>query len=445
MTPDPVPLLQELIRFDTTNPPGNEKACVDHIDALLRGAGLETERVGRSAERPNLLARLPGRGAAPPLLLYGHVDVVTTAHQPWTHPPFAAVEEGGYIWGRGALDMKGGVAMLLSALLRAKASGVRPAGDILLAILVDEEAGGAEGAQYLVEQHAGRFDGIRWALGEFGGFTLHMGGKRFYPIQVGEKQRCWMRAVVRGPGGHASMPRRGGAMTTLARILAALDGERLPVHLTSVPEAMIRGMVAALEPPFADSLAALLDPATTDTALDHLGPQGAMFDAALHNTVAVTIVRGGEKINVLPSEIVVEMDGRILPGFGPEDMLREIRALVGENVFAATEDGTGGAKLEVVEQDDGPATPDLGFFDTLSDILRQGDPEAIPLPLMMPGATDGRFFSRLGIQTYGFLPMNLPEGFNFVQTIHAADERIPVDAVRFGAEAVYRALERYSV
>lgn len=223
----PAELLRDLIRFDTTNPPGNEAECVTYIDSLLTEAGFETTVLAKERDRPNLIARLKGRGTAPPLLLYGHVDVVTTANQNWTHPPLEGKVIDGYIWGRGALDMKSGVTMMLAAFLRAKAEGLAPAGDIVLAILSDEEAGSDYGANYLVENHAEQFEGIRYAIGEFGGFPLYMGQRKFYPIQVTEKQLCWMKAVLRGPGGHGSFPVRGGTMAKLAQLLQSLDQHRL--------------------------------------------------------------------------------------------------------------------------------------------------------------------------------------------------------------------------
>src|SRR3954453_12271415 len=178
----PAELLQRLIRFETVNPPGGERECVGWIEELLRDAGLETRIVARDDERPNLIARLPGRGEAPPLLLQGHADVVPVAGQDWTRPPFAAEEADGFIWGRGALDMKGGVSMMIAAVLRAVANGVEPHGDVLLCVLSDEEAGGAYGADYLVSEHAALFEGVGYALGEFGGFPLHVGGGRLAPL-----------------------------------------------------------------------------------------------------------------------------------------------------------------------------------------------------------------------------------------------------------------------
>jgi acetylornithine deacetylase/succinyl-diaminopimelate desuccinylase-like protein len=189
----PVELLQRLIRFNTTNPPGNERECVEWIEEVLRAGGYETKFLAKDPERPNLLARLKGRNEAPSLLLQGHVDVVPVEGQDWQHQPLEGKNVDGWVWGRGALDMKGGVAMMLAAFLRAKAEGLTPPGDVLLLVLSDEESGGDYGAKYLVEEHARLFDGVRYALGEFGGFSLYVGRRRFYPIQVAEKQLCFLK------------------------------------------------------------------------------------------------------------------------------------------------------------------------------------------------------------------------------------------------------------
>jgi acetylornithine deacetylase/succinyl-diaminopimelate desuccinylase-like protein len=201
-----VELLQNLIRIDTTNPPGKEAECIIYINELLKEAGFDTAFFAKDESRLNLIARLKGQGKAAPLMLYGHVDVVPTAKQAWTYPPFEAKIADGFIWGRGALDMKGGIAMMLTAVLRAKAEGLSPVGDVLLVILCDEEAGGEYGAKYLVENHSEQFAGIRYAIGEFGGYTAHVGAKKFFPIQIAEKQVCWIKATIRGPGGHALVP-----------------------------------------------------------------------------------------------------------------------------------------------------------------------------------------------------------------------------------------------
>jgi acetylornithine deacetylase/succinyl-diaminopimelate desuccinylase-like protein len=428
----PAELLQRLIRFDTTNPPGNERHCISYIDELLREAGMETTIRARDPERPNLVARFPGAGSAPPLLLYGHVDVVTTAGQDWRHPPFEGLVEDGYLWGRGALDMKGGVAMMLSAVLRARASGLEPAGDILFCALSDEEGFGDYGAMYMVESHAELFEGVRHALGEFGGFTLHVGGRRFYPIQVAEKQICAMRLTAKGPGGHGAMPIKGGAMARLGDALRQLDRHSLPVHVTPVVREMCLSMARSSSLPTRLVMRRLVTPALTEPALRLMRNRGRTLGPMLRNTVSPTIVSGGDKVNVIPSEATVTLDGRLLPGFGPDDLIAELREVVGDDVG-----------LEVIRHDVGGGEPDMSQFDMLSGVLRHLDPGSVPVPLLLAGVTDGRFFSRIGIQTYGFTPMKLPAGFDFWQTIHAADERVPVAAVDFGSAAIYQALERY--
>jgi acetylornithine deacetylase/succinyl-diaminopimelate desuccinylase-like protein len=428
----PAELLQRLIQFDTTNPPGNEAECISFINELLTGSGIKTTILARTPERPNLIARLTGQGNASPLLLHGHVDVVTTEHQEWQHPPFEGKVVDGFIWGRGALDMKGGVAMMLSAFLRAKIEGLQLPGDVVLAIVSDEEAFGDFGAKFLVEKHPDLFDGIRYAIGEFGGFSFYVGKQRFYPIMVAEKQVCWMKATVRGQGGHGSLPVRGGAMAKLSKLLQKLDKNRLPVHITPVAQLMFKTMGSALGGLTGLILGRLINPMLTNLVLNLLGERGRVFDPLLHNTVNATILHGSDKFNVIPSEVSVDLDGRLLPGYKPDDIIAELRQVIGKDV-----------ELEVLRFDSGPAEPDMGLFDTLADILRKLDPNGIPVPLLLGGTTDGRFFSRLGIQTYGFLPMPLPEDFNFSQTIHAADERIPIEAVEFGANAIYEVLKRF--
>ena len=428
-----VELVRDLIRFDTTNPPGNEGECIASVQRLVEEAGVETRIVAKDGARPNLIARVRGAGEAPPLLLYGHVDVVTTSGQDWTHPPFAAELVDGWVWGRGALDMKGVVAMIVDAFLRAARGELRPRGDLILAVLSDEENGGDFGARFLAHEHAGLFEGVRHSLGEFGGASQSIGGRRIYPIQVAEKQMCWMRGRVRGPGGHGALGVRGSAMGKTGRILARLDSGRLPVHVTPVARAWIEGMADALPRPQSLVLRSLLDPRLAEVTLRAPIPQLRLLDRALRNTVSATIIHGGEKINVIPSQIDLELDGRLLPGFEPEDIISEIHTLVGPEL-----------ELEVIRHDPYPAEPDLSQLPALSAILRELDPDAVPVPMLQVGVTDGRFFASLGIQTYGFLPLDLPDGFEFAKLIHAADERVPADSVRFGAEAVARAIARYS-
>jgi acetylornithine deacetylase/succinyl-diaminopimelate desuccinylase-like protein len=427
----PLELAQRLVQFDTTNPPGNEAACIEFVRATIEQSGCETQIYAKDPERPNLISRLAGRDGGPPLLLYGHVDVVTTLGQSWSRPPFGGEIVDGELWGRGAIDMKGAVAMYVSAFLRVARGELRPRGDVILAILSDEENGGDFGARFLTEHHSQLFDGVRYALGEAGGISRTISGRRFYPIQVAEKRMCWLRAVVRGSGGHAAQVHRGGTMARVAKLLRDLDRTRPPVHVTPVARAMIEGIAGALPRGRRELMLGLLKPRLTDRVLSLLGDEARSLESLLRNTVNATIVRGGAKINVIPSEVELELDGRLLPGFATDDLIRELHDRVGDDV-----------ELELVRHDPGPDEPDWGLFETLSAVLRELDPRGIPIPLLQAGVTDGRYFARIGIQTYGFMPMKLSPDFPLLRLPHAADERIPVEALEFGTEAVSRALER---
>jgi acetylornithine deacetylase/succinyl-diaminopimelate desuccinylase-like protein len=427
----PVELLQRLLRFDTSNPPGNERECIQWIQRLLEEIGCEVRIVASDPTRPNLIARLPGRGTATPLLLQGHVDVVA-ARGEWRHDPFAGELSDGYVWGRGALDMKGGVAMMLAAFMRAKLAGAQPPGDVILCLMADEEAGSDYGAEFLVREHPELFKDVRYSLGEFGGFTMEISGTRFYPIMVAEKQVCWTRATLHGAAGHGSLPIRGGAMGKLGRLLGGLDRRRLPVHVTPVARSMIDAIAAELSPSLALPLRGLLVPALTDRLLGVFGERGRVFDPLLHNTASATVVRGGEKVNVIPGEVSIDLDCRLLPGFGPEEIFSELRSLAGAEM-----------EFEILRHDPVASEPDLTLFETLAGTLRELDPAAKPIPLLLPAVTDGRFFSSLGIQTYGFLPMQLPPEMPFMELIHAENERLPADSMEFGTRAIRRVLERF--
>lgn len=434
----PTEMLQTLVRMDTTNPPGNEILCIQYLDSLLQAAGLPTTILAKDPNRPNLIARLPGTGEAPALVLQGHVDVVTTANQQWERDPFGAEIIDGYLWGRGSLDMKGGVVMMTCAVLRALAEGKQPAGDVILTILADEEAGSDYGARFVTEQHPEQFAGAAYAIGEGGGGAQYLGGKRFYPLMVAEKQVCWLRTRFTGPGGHGSSPLRDGAMAKLGKALTTLNANRLPVHLTAAMGLMLDGLARIAPPELQAAVEGLRNPSTTDVTLDGLYANGAPLarplDALLHNTVNATVVNGGFKTNVIPSHIELELDGRVLPGFSAGDFMAELHILLGDDL-----------PFEIIRHDPGSAAVDMSLFPLLAGIVEEMDPEAAVIPAMVGGFTDGRMFTRLGIQNYGFLPVKMPPGVNLGATIHGANERVPVDGLEFGVRALSTLLERYRV
>lgn len=431
-TPSPAALLQELIRFDTTNPPGDEGPCLEHLRRLFAERGVEGTILAGDPARPNLVVRVPGRGEAPPLLMQGHVDVVSTVGQDWAHPPFGGDEVDGEIWGRGALDMKGGVAMMAVAALRALDEGTPPAGDVILAFLSDEEAGGVHGAAYLARQHASLFEGVRHCLGEGGGIRQEMGGATLYPIMAAEKRVVRVGITIHGPGGHGSRVHRGGTMARLGRVLTALDTARLPLHLDPIVERLVRTFADRGDPALAPVLLALLDPATAEGAIDALGERAALLDPILHNTANVTIVNAGTKDNVIPARADLVLDVRVLPRSSTEEVVSEIRSVVGE-----------GPEISLLLDDPAGPPPKLdACFELLGRILEELEPGAVAVPFMLSGATDARHFTRLGIQGYGYLPLNLPAGFS-IATIHAADERVPASALEFGARALTEVYQRY--
>jgi acetylornithine deacetylase/succinyl-diaminopimelate desuccinylase-like protein len=362
--------------------------------------------------------------------LQGHVDVVTTADQEWDHDPFGGELIDGYVWGRGALDMKGGVAMLVAAFLRAKVKAADLPGDVILNILADEESGSDFGAKFLVEEHPEQFDGVKYALGEFGGFSLHLGGREFFPIMIAEKHRCGIQLTTKGPEGHGSMPVHGGAMAKMGKILSKLDQTPLPVHITPPARQMFAALAEATRFPTSLILRLLMNPLLTNRVLKLLGERGRVFRPLLQNTVSPTIVNGGGTFNVIPGKVVLQLDGRILPGLEPETMLEELSKLLGDEV----------EEMKLTHCDLGPPEADMGMFPTLAGILREMNPQGVPVPLLLAGGTDARFFARLGIQTYGFLPMPLPKGFKFSETVHAANERVPAAAIDFGTDAIYQGL-----
>ena len=330
--------------------------------------------------------------------------------------------------------MKSGISMMLYAIMQAKADGMTLAWDIVLSVVCDEESGGDFGARYLVEEHPEQFQGIDYAIGEFGGFSFELGGRRFYQIMVSEKQVCHLRVTYRGAVGHASLNQEDNPMTGLSRFLQRVQSRQFPTHVTLEADMMFQVIGKHLSPPSRIGLAALLNPRFTSLALKLLGAKGRTFAPLFRNTVNPSVVHGGEQINVVSNEVTLDLDGRLLPNFSTEQFESGLRLIT---------DSDATLEIEVLSHDTGLRQPAMGLFDTLSSVLKESDPDGIPVPMLMPAATDGRLFARLGIQTYGSLPMLLPKTLDFAATIHGTDERAPADTINFGADAIYRLLQHY--
>ena len=418
--------LRDLLRIDTTNPPGNERAAADYLAAILAREGFEPRLFEPAPGRASVVARLAGTGERGPILLQGHTDVVPAGPAEWTRPPISGDVVDGCVGGRGALDMECTDVMQLMALLLLKRAGLRPRGDVIFAAVADEEAGGFLGAGWLVDNEP---DLVRAevALGEVGGFTLYVGDRRFYPIQVTEKVGHGLHITVRGASGHGSQPIRDGAMAKAGEMLTRLTRERLPLHVTPVAESFVRALAQA-QP----ELLGLLDPARAGQVLAEMGPDARQFEAILHNTAVPTVISGGSKTNVIPGSVEIKVDGRLLPGQTSEEFMREVRALIGEE-----------AEVSARHTPSHTEAPVDQFFAQFQAIIDEMDPGATVVPYLVSGVTDARFFARLGTPTYGFAPVKLARDMPFWSLFHGADERIPVEGLLTGTRAIYRVLERY--
>lgn len=419
-------LLQKLIQFNTTNGIMPEKPAIDFVRNILEEEGIETQIIARDPQRPNLMATLKSQNPQlPPLLMYGHMDVVSTAGQTWSREPFGGEVSDGFIWGRGALDMKGELAMFITAMIQMKREKISLPFDLKLLVVSDEEGTGQWGAAYLTEEHPELFAGIRYALGEIGGFSLRLSGKKLYPVMIAEKQCAHLKITARGQGGHGSFAYRDTAMERLCKAAVKLSEKSLPVRITPAATYMIRAIAAELGGISGAALRMLLKPALTDKILKLLGGPLEIFKPVLHNNVNVTIIEGGTAINVIPAEVSFQCDLRMVPGCTIEEAIADIRSVIGND-----------PEIEVIEYDKGSDALDMTLMEELFAALKRKDREALPVPLVITGVTDGRFLSRLGIQTYGFTPMDLPESIDFTSLVHSADERIPLDSVDFGREVL---------
>jgi acetylornithine deacetylase/succinyl-diaminopimelate desuccinylase-like protein len=441
-----IALLQDLLRIPTvnrgTNEPGdgNERPAAERVAEFLRAAGVEPRLYEKSKGRTNLVARLKGTGDKPPLLLNAHLDVVEADADRWTHPPFAGEIHDGWLWGRGAIDMKHMAAMSACVMALLAREKPRLQRDVILACVADEEAACTQGSLFLTSEHA---DDVKaeYVLGEIGAFSLNMFGRAFYPIQVAEKGICWVRATFEGSPGHGSLPDEKSAVNRLARALGRLSKKRLPMHPTPVVTAFIEQIAQEIPRPQRDVLKRLTTPQVASLILDYLvrdRDQSRSFGAMLSNTASPTILAAGRKVNVIPGRATVDIDGRILPGSSESEFLRELRDALGP-------DGKK-AKIDVLDSRAPTETsPNTPLFAHLARTVRKHDPLAIPLPYMIPGFTDATAYARLGAKCYGFAPIRFDptSTVSFSRMYHGDDERIPTEGLRWGLRVLYDAVRGF--
>ncbi|WP_171167004.1 M20/M25/M40 family metallo-hydrolase [Streptomyces sp. I05A-00742] len=419
----------DLIRIDTTNRGGGdcrERPAAEYVAERLSEAGIEPFLLERKPGRTNVVARIPGTDpVAGALLVHGHLDVVPAEPADWSVHPFSGEVRDGTVWGRGALDMKNTVAMVLAMTRSWARTGAVPPRDIVLAFTADEEDSGEAGAGFLADEHAALFEGCTEAVGESGAYTVYgNGGLRLYPVAAGERGSAWVELTARGTAGHGSKVNRENAVARLAAAVTRIAEHEWPVRLTPVVRAALRGLAEAhgidVDPagPQPDEVAELLE---------KLGPAAKLVAATVRNSANPTMLSAGYKINVIPGTATALVDGRTVPG--------------GDEEFATTMDRLTGPDVDWTYFHRQPALQapvDAPVFARMRAALEHFDPEGRVVPFCMSGGTDAKQFSRLGVAAYGFSPLRLPPGFDYQGLFHGVDERVPVEALHFGVRAMDR-------
>ncbi|MBA2454053.1 MAG: M20/M25/M40 family metallo-hydrolase [Chloroflexia bacterium] len=423
--------LQNLIRLETVNPPGNETLVANYLKGAIASVRLESHILEDVNNRGNFVARLKGNGNGKPLLLMAHADVVSVEADKWTHGPFSGDIIDGMIWGRGAVDTKNLVASELMVMLMLARQGATLNRDLIFCVFADEEAGGKHGATWMWDNHRELID-AEFAINEGGGQALDIGGKRFYVCQTGEKGGARMRVTASAAPGHASVPRDDTAMLRMGHALTTLSTHQFPTILTASVELMLKTLANALD----TETKALVDDILTEPTWEKLSqlPMDEltlmMLRAITRNTAVPTIIHGGHRINVIPGEVVCDVDGRVLPDQKPDTFVAEVRALLG-NAVTVEEIGSNSSGIE--------AAPDSPLYDTISTVMGDVDPGAAVMPYLVSGGTDAR--SVPGIKVYGFNPASYsPTEMNGA---HNHDERVSVDNLLFATRSLYEIVTRY--
>ncbi len=426
-------LLSDLIRINTSNPPGNELEAIEFCARYLKSFGVEPKVIGSAPVRGNLVARIKGT-CRTPFLLTGHIDTVPADESGWRYPPFSGSVEEGAIWGRGSLDMKHFVAMSMVVLKELIAEGFKPKRDIILAVTCDEEEGSAAGAKYLVENHPELID-AEFGLGGVGGFSMNISGRRLYPVMTSEKGFAWLKITAEGDSGHGSMPVLKNSLGRLGLAAWRLSNIPLPLHITEDARAFLASLVvlAGIRGRFLKLLEYNL---TNEIVIDNLISnvnQRRYFRALLRNTAVPTVFQGGEKINKIPRTAHLRADLRYLPGISLEEAVDEVREVVGDDVKIEVESYGEPVRFESKTE----------LFDTIKKVVESEDRGAVVTPYMSPGFTDAKYFSKRNITVYGFTPLRFENDFSYTSLIHSENERVPVDSLVWGKNVLKQLIKMY--
>jgi acetylornithine deacetylase/succinyl-diaminopimelate desuccinylase-like protein len=420
-----VDLCRDLIRIDTTNPgdgsgPG-ERQAAEHVAALLDDVGIEPELHESAPGRTSLLARWGGT-TGDPLLLHGHLDVVPFDAGDWKVHPLSGEIQDGCVWGRGAVDMKDFDAILLSVVRARATAGKPPERPVVLAFTADEEAGGHLGAEQLVKARPDMLADCTQAIGEVGGFSATVRDRRIYLVQAAEKGMAWMRLTAHGTAGHGSMRNTDNPVTRLAAAVARVGAHEWPVRLTPAMEVLLASV--------ADLAGTEATPENAEALVDEFGSAARMLGAVIRNTANPTRFDAGYKVNVVPGAAQAQIDGRFLPGY-EDEFFATMAELVGE-----------GIEVDYLSNQHAVETPYEGdIVRAITASVLGEDPDALVAPYLMSGGTDGKHWAKLGIDCYGFAPLRLPADLDFTALFHGVDERVPVDALQFGARVFDRFLD----
>jgi acetylornithine deacetylase/succinyl-diaminopimelate desuccinylase-like protein len=423
---DVTEICRDLIRIDTTNygddsGPG-ERLAAEYVAEKLADVGIESEFFEPQKGRTSLVARWGDPDSTDRLLVHGHLDVVPAAKQDWKVDPFSGEVMDGYLWGRGAVDMKDFDAAILSV-VRARAKAQRPPRRALtLVFTADEEAGSIAGAHPIVDQRPEWLEGCTEAVGEVGGFSTTVAGKRIYLIETAEKGIAWLRLRAQGTAGHGSMRNTDNAVTAVAEAVLAIGRHEWPIRLTPAMGALLEEVASRTGHDDVE--------ANVDALIEYFGPAARMLAAVVRNTANPTMLSSGYKHNVIPGEATACIDGRFLPGY-EDEFFATLRELLPDNV-----------SYEILVHDVALSTPfDGPLVEAMKAAIRTEEPDATILPFLMSGGTDAKAWSQLGIRCFGFSPLRLPDDLDFTALFHGVDERVPVDALDFSARVFDRFLD----
>ncbi len=420
-------LLVDLIKINTTNPPGNELEAAKFLQIKLEREGINSNIYESAPGRGNLIARIPGKGKARPLILMAHLDVVTAKPAQWSHDPFAAEIADGYLWGRGAIDMKGMLAMEVLALLLLKRSGQTPDREIILVAAADEEAGSEYGVEWLLKQDIPGFKEAEYIINE-GGEGKIDNGIPVYACQNGEKGVLWVKMKVHGIPGHASMPSKDNAIVRMAILLNRIGRYKPSISLSETTRNYLTEMARA------KGLRLSKDSANLDYSLQLFASRHfkneRSIQAMLYNTISPTIIQAGEKTNVLPEVCEATLDCRLVPGETPEGFLAKLKAIVNDS----------SVEWELIQTSEPTESPvDTELFSIIRKTVQSIHPKAIAVPYLSPGGTDSRYFRKRGITAYGFFPIILSE--SELQRMHGIDERISLENLEQGTRILYETVK----